>query len=513
MKKTMTFSVLLLLLGNLACSSTSSDPGNAPFLLPSDPPKLEDPVPSQGPMLFSNPLGNAVKGDTAGALTLSRVLKSVQQRFPLLAAAEQQRVINQAKAFSARGAFDLTLKGNAQWAPEGFFENHSVKAQAEQQTGLYGAKFFSGYRIGSGDFDLTFDGKRRTNHGGEIFAGASLPLLEGGSIDEARSKQQQADLEVEVAGAMVVQRRVKFAKEASKAYWQWLASGQQLRIAKDLLGIAELREKQLSKQVEKGEIPKITLVDNERLLANRNEFLISAQREFQKASFALSLFVRDEEERPIIMGVESLPKEFPKALDLDGSRQEIDIARAMEQNPKLQALALKRRQFEIEKKLRANQKLPTLDFSVLASQDRNEDQPSKTKGDFELYLGLEFKFPLQRRKAIGLMRAAEAKLRQIAAEEKFMRNKIRANVLDLLSEINAQSQRITQTKLGVELSRKLAKAERSLFQQGQSDLLRVNLREEAVAKAEIKSVSAQKSFWVSIANYKATLSFIENGLE
>lgn len=513
MNKTMTLSVLLLLASNLACSSTSSEPGNAPFILPSDPPKIKDPAPSQGPSLFSNPLKRAVPGKADGALTLAKVLQSVEESFPLLAVAEQQQVISQAKALSARGAFDLTLKGDAQWAPEGFFENHSLKTQVEQQTGLYGAKFFSGYRIGSGDFDLTFDGKRRTNHGGEIFAGASLPLLQGGIIDEARTKQQQADLEVEVAGAMVIARRIKVAKEASKAYWQWLAAGQQLRIAKDLLAIAERREEQLSKQVEKGEIPRITLVDNERLLANRNEFLISAQREFQKSGLALSLFIRDAEKRPIIMGITSLPKAFPAPLSLESSRQEIDIARAMEQNPKLRALALKRSQFEIEKKLRSNQKLPTLDFSVLASQDRNEDEPSKTKGDFELYLGLEFKFPLQRRKAIGLMRVAQAKLRQIEAEERFMRNKIRAGVLDLLSEINAQSKRITQTSLGVDLSKQLAEAERSLFQQGQSDLLRVNLREEAVAKAEIKSVSAQKSFWVSIADYKAALSFVENGLE
>lgn len=513
MNRATTVSVSLLLFGQLACSSTSQDPANAIFLLPSETPKLRDPAPTTGPTLFSNPLFEPVPAKADGKLSLTKVLKSVQDSFPLLEAAEQDRVIKQAKALSARGAFDLTLKGNALYAPEGFFENHSVKAQVEQQTGLYGAKFFAGYRIGSGDFDLTFDGKRRTNHGGELFAGASLPLLEGGITDEARTKQQQADLDIEVASAMVVSRRIKATKEASKAYWQWVASGRQLRIAQGLLGIAEIREKQLKKQVEKGLIPKITLVDNERLLANRNALVIAARREFQAAGFALSLFLRDEEGRPQLMSIESLPADFPKALDLDRSRQEIDIARAMEQNPKLRALALKRTQFQIERKLRRNQQLPTLDFSILASEDRNDEEPSKTKGGFELYLGLEFKFPIQRRKAIGLQRAAEAKLRQITAEERFMRDSIRAAILDLLSEINAQSQTIVQTTLGVDLSKQLAKAERKLFDEGSSDLLRVNLREEAVAKAQMKQVKAQKSFWVSIANYKASLSFVENGLE
>lgn len=441
-----------------------------------------------------------------GALELFDLLDSMEDSFPLLSAAEQARVISRARALAARAPFDLTLKGKAFYAPNGFFQHNGVDTRLSQRTGLYGLEVFGGYRLGAGDFDPTFDGKRVTNHGGEFNAGFSVPLLQGGAIDEARAAVLAADADVGLADAAVRQRRIAFVLEATRAYWDWLAAGRGLGIARDLLRLAEQRRDQIAKRIERGDLAAIDGVDNERLVAERKAAEILARRKFEKSSLTLSLFLRDAEGRPLLPQLEQLPPGFADPDALDEARVEDDLLRALEQSPKLAAIALKRRQLEVESGLRENQLMPELDFTFKASQDLDDVAPSKTKGDFELALGLELKLPAQQRKARGKLLAARAKLRQLDEQERFLRDSIQAKVRDVISEIRAQVETIVQTRRVVQLSRRLAEAERTLFLQGQSDLLRVNLREDKAAKAEKDTVEALQAYWKSVADYRASLS-------
>lgn len=442
-----------------------------------------------------------------GALGLPELLAGVERTYPLLDVAEQELAIAEGKRLAASGAFDLKLKADGLWQVEGFYENHSFKSGVEQATGLYGATVFGGWRIGRGDFDPTFDGKRLTNYGGEFGGGVRLPLLRGGLIDEDRSAIYSSEIEQDLAAAELRARRIDFAQTAAAAYWKWVAAGQTLGIVENLLKLAEDRQRFVEGNVRGGMLPEITLIDNERLVVKRRALAVKARRKFEQASFKLSLFLRDAEGRPVIPGRERLPDVLPEPVQPRLALISRDLELALRSRPEPQLLNLARDRYRIEARLRKNQRLPTLDVAVMATQDQDQRHPSKTKGPFELHLGLEFAFPVQQRKARGKLAAARAKLRRLEAKASFVSDKIRAQVRDALSELQADYERVGQARRAAVLARRLAIAEERKFELGKKKvtIIVLNIRETSAAEAEIMAIEIVADYWMAVAEYRAAI--------
>jgi hypothetical protein len=77
----------------------------------------------------------------------------------------------------------------------------------------------------------------------------------------------------------------------------------------------------------------------------------------------------------------------------------------------------------------SNLTLPALDGVVAGSQDVGAPTSEKRdKSQFELEAGVQLEVPLQRREAAGKLRAAQAKLAQVAAKRRLSEQKIVAQV-------------------------------------------------------------------------------------
>jgi len=499
----------LLLVGALFAAGCASVDDEDTWLLPVlDPPETEqEPDHVEAATLAvlgsgSRTFGRRWKG---GLLDLEHVLTSVHETYPLLSAARQELVLAQAEQLKALGAFDLKLKASALWGATGFYENHSAKAVLEQQTGLYGLKAWGGYRLGAGDFDPTFDGKRVTNHGGEFSAGLSLPLLRDGSIDDARRGLWASAYEREIAGDSVAMRRLRFDQEAAVAYWRWVAAGRRLKVAESLLELAQARQEATEARVRRGALPEIEAVDNQRLVVKRQSLVTKVRREVQKTAIALSLFLRDARGATQRPGLLSLPSAFPEPAAPRLQGLNTDLLRALELRPDLRQYARLRERAALDLRFANNQVLPQLDVFVAGSQDRDGRRPSVTKGEFELSAGLEFSFPFQNRKARGLVAAARAKLDALADKERFLQDKVEAEVRDALSALQAAYEQAGQARQTATLAERVAVAERRRFEVGESDVLRLNLREEAVAEARLGVIDALLHYWSAAATYRAAV--------
>jgi len=141
-------------------------------------------------------------------LELAEVLQSVEQAFPLLLAAEQERSIASGRRLSAEGAFDLNLRTRGVHQ-DGTFPSDRLDFVAEQPTPWCGASFYSGYRFGFGDFPVYY-GDRKTADGGEFRAGVVLPLLRDGPIDRKRASLRQAQMGEPLADALVERSRIDY---------------------------------------------------------------------------------------------------------------------------------------------------------------------------------------------------------------------------------------------------------------------------------------------------------------
>ncbi len=439
-------------------------------------------------------------------LELEAVINSVIESYPLLRSAMLGRNIAQGDLLAANGEFDLKLKGDTLNMPVGNYENYRQFVGAEQP--LYaGGSVFGGYRLGTGNFPIYY-GERATNLGGEFKAGVLLPLAQNHTIDDRRAGLWRNQWEVQGVEPEIQAQLIEFIRVASITYWNWLAAGQNVQIAEDLLKNATERNDGLRIRVQKGDAPAIELTDNERLIVSRRTKLIDAQRKFRQSAVKLSLFLRDESGEPVVIDQSRLPLEFPEATDPSPRDLDTDIQSAIANRPELRALAIFSEQLNIDLAAANNLFLPQIDVVLATSQDVGSpaDPKKNDKSQLELEGGLVASVPLQRRKARGKFNAVEAKLAQVRAKTGFTQNKIVAEVQSTSAALNAAFQQLAQAHRSLDLARQMEAAERRKFDLGDSNLLLVNIREQATADAASTEVDARLNYFDAQADYRAVLA-------
>jgi outer membrane protein TolC len=437
----------------------------------------------------------AVGSETA--LSLAEVLRSVERHHPLVAAVLEERAMADARQLASRGAFDLRFEAGSKLKPEGFYETYEAGVGLKQPTTLWGSEFYAGYRIGDGDF-AAWDGDLLTNEGGEFRAGVRVPLLRDRAIDKRRAGLREADLDVAVSTPLIERNLLELRQAATMA-----SSGMRVSLARQLLEIAEVRQVQLKRRVDRGAVPEIDLVDNERLILERQARRIDAERAFEQATVNLGLFLRDENGMPRPARAENLPRGFPEEFKPDSASLESDVEEALERQPLLQQLALEIEKAELKLQLAENRYLPGLAVSVGASNDVGAAAKfPDDKGPAVLEARLEFELPVQRREARGEIAEATAKLRQLREKLRFTEDKIAADVRKSVIALTAAHDQVDATRRNQELADRLRLAEERKLDLGTSNLLSVNIRELQAFDAAAKLISTQADYFKALANYQ-----------
>lgn len=443
-----------------------------------------------------------------GSLELSEVLQSVEQFFPLLAAAEQERPIAAGQRLAAEGAFDLNLRARG-ITQGGTFPSNRLDALLEQPTPVYGTSFFTGYRFGLGDFPVYY-GDRQTAEGGELRAGVLVPLLRDGPIDRRRATLRQAQIGEFLADPIVQRARIDYFRAAARAYWSWVGAGEQYFVTEALLRIARDRQAGLEEQFRRGQIAEFVVIDNQRLIIEREGALIAAERRLQQTAFDLSLFLRDPNGNPVVPASSRLPRSFleqqPPPPATERLRDDVETAYAL--RPELVRFQLLKERAAVELRLAENQTYPALNAAVAGAQDVGKGK--KSTGIFALdrsvvEASVVLDVPLQRREARGRAQAAQATLMQLLAQERFARDQIAAEVQDAVSNLDRTYQRLQLARQEQRIAQRVAELELARFRKGQGTLLEVNLRELAAAGAQAKVVDALADYYRAQADHRAAL--------
>lgn len=438
------------------------------------------------------------------ALGLDELLAAVDLHHPLLTAARTGNDAAEAGLLAARGTFDTALRARGAAVPLGYYVGGRIDFAIEQRTSLWGTRLVAGYRLGRGDYP-DYYGYQRTLSAGEIRAGVEVPLWRGGPIDPGRAAIRKARLGREVAAAEVERERLHLHRDATHAYWEWVAAGVGYRIAEEQLALARQRADQLLLRVERGDLPAIDALDNQRAVLQRSAALIAARRKLEQTAIELSLFLRDRQGQPILVAPDRLPTHLP-APGAGAPDPHDQVTQALARRPELATLARQRLQAEVDRRLARNERAPAVDAGMMVLRDfgRGPDLLAPTELQAILFVDV----PLQARAARGKIREAEAKIAAIEAKSKFVRDKIAAEVLDAISALLAAHERIDAAHEAVEVAGELADAERKRFERGASSLLFVNLREQQVAEAALLRVSALLDYHRAVADLAASTAAI-----
>ncbi|PRP92949.1 Outer membrane efflux protein [Enhygromyxa salina] len=429
-------------------------------------------------------------------LTLAEVLDAVAAADPRLVAAQKKIDAADGELLGARGGFDTKVAMRGLIQPLGYYQHGLVDVRVEQATPLWGLGVWSGWRLGLGEFAV-YDGKLRTADAGELRAGVSLPVWQGGPIDRTRADISQARIGQQRAGLERDAKQLELEAKAAKAYWIWVTTGLELEIERSLLGIALERDGGLRRQIELGEVEAIVGTDNRRVILAREARVVGAEREFQAAALELSLFLRDARGEPDLAGAERLPLAFPELAPPGVVDIETEIQTAVDRRPDLAAVHAGREQAEVELRLAKNLRSPAIDLSAWAAKDIGPGPADRLPA--ELVAMVEIEVPIPLRKARGQLQAARAELGQIDAKLRFARDRVAVDVRDAHSALAAAYQRAQLAREQVDLAQTLARAELRRFELGAGDLLLVNLRELATATAAREQVEALADYFVAKA--------------
>lgn len=439
-----------------------------------------------------------------GQLDLSQVINSVYQTYPSLEAAIHQRGIALGQQISAQGAFDTKFKAASENTPVGFYETFRQSIGFVQP--LYqGGEVFAGYRIGRGSFEPWYK-ERQTNGGGEFKTGVLVPLSRNREIDERRAELWKSSYERLIVEPEIQAQLIDSVQKASYAYWEWVAAGENYRVASDILKLANDRTSRIRSQVDSGLLDPPELTDNLRLVAEREAKLSSARQKLEKAAIKLSLYHRGIDGTPIVPDSSLLPG-FPTATFIDDSQVAADSQIALQQRPELSVYTLLKRQLDVEYAEACNQLKPEVDAVLTASKDTGEPTSSKNdKGDFQLDASVFVNVPIQRRKARGKIQSIESKVSQLNAKRRLTENQIVVDVQSAYASLTNSFQQVQEAQKAVKLTEELADRERRNFDLGASDLLKVTLREQYAVESQQKAIEALLDYFTAQANYRAALA-------
>ncbi len=432
-------------------------------------------------------------------LEVPEVLASVARSFPLIEAARREQDVAAGAALEARGAFDIKVKAGAETL-QSYYDNDRLKTTIEQPLAPLGMTLFGGYRVGRGDF-AQYDTKALTLDDGEVRAGFNLPLLRDRGVDARRAGLRVTDIGINVAAQTVAKARLSYFKDALKQYWDWVAAGRQLDVARSLLELAERRDVDLASAVGLGQLAPVERTDNLRVILQRRSALVVGQRGLEATAINLSLYYRGPDGAPQRPSPDRVPLRLPEPVPLQPGDEARAIDEALLRRPEVLSLRFKRNQQEVETGLAGNGLLPTLNLFADLSRDYGEG-PITRRGN-ELAAGLFFELPLQRRKASGKLTQAQAKLSMIDAELRFVQDRVRADVQDAASALRAAFQSVDLVRQELAVARELESLERDRFDLGDSTQFLVNLRELNTADAAFREIKALADYQKALVEFEA----------
>jgi outer membrane protein TolC len=461
---------------------------------------------------LGEPLDMALRN---GPLLPEEVLRSSALTFPAILEAFEREAAARADQLSADGAFDLMLKGEYYDRLTGFYSGGFAKAEARQPLRPYGAEVFGSYRVSDGTFP-TYENYNYTNNLGEVKVGALFSLLRNRDIDSRRFAIEDTRLAASQARLDVMLVQLNVQHEALRAYWRWVAAGEEIRVFEELLEIAEARQIGLSREVSEGARARIALTENEQNLLRRRTLLEQARRDFLTASNALGYYLRGSDGQMVVPTREMLPDlARMKAVTSPEVLATTPVAEVIRNRPELQTFQLALERANNKVALRQNDLQPSLNASVELSRDFGQIGPGGPGFDStDTVVGVTFSVPLQRRTARGAVQRAEAELRETELRQRRIADQITTDVSNILANLGAAIKLADLADAEVKQANQMVQAERTRFRLGAGEFFLVNAREETAANARISAIRAQLAGRLAEASYNAaTMNLKALGLE
>jgi len=428
----------------------------------------------------------------AQVLSPEQFIEQVRSFHPIAKQANIKVEKANAALLSAKGGFDPTIEMEASRKTfDGknyyFFTNPEFKIP----TRIGGMDIKAGLEDNGGLFL-----NNQITRGQSSYLGLEMPLLKGLLIDQRRANLQQASLFTQQSEQDRLKMQNDLLYDAYNAYWQWAGSYQLFSIYRQFLQVSLDRFRLVKLAYANGDR---ALIDTIEALTQVQQFQLlqtDAKVKLVNAQLELANFLWNENDAAYLLNEKFVPDTVQFQMYMTVENPDQLIIRANAENPSIQSLNVELAALEVERKLKFQSLLPSLNIKAnLLNQGYNV---MKNFGGALLqnnYVwGVQFKIPLFLREGQGAYKQAKLKIAEtnyeLNAKQWSIANKIRAYYAEsiLLKEQIAAAQQAYNGYTS------LLKAENLRFQNGESSLFLLNTRENKVIETAEKLIQLRAKY-------------------
>jgi outer membrane protein TolC len=425
------------------------------------------------------------------------VIASANKNYPKILSYYEKVSAAEGSALASLGFFDIKLKHSYFDRTRGFYDGKTSDTTLEKELGFMGAKVYGGYRKSFGSFP-DYEGGSRTNDGGGYRVGGRVSLLKDSMIDQSRLGVILANLGLQESKIQLETIKKEIERDATKAYWKWIAAAKVFHIYDDLYQLSLKRQSQLEERLKKGDVAQIIVAENKKNILRRKSALAKARQDFENAAIYLSLFWRAENGAPIVPKQNQVPENDFALNEIKNSAQ--DLETALTNRPELRILKIQKEENSNQLKYSDNLFKPQLDVDFGTSKDLGNGPASRSQANN--YVGLDFSIPLQQREARGKSSQYQSKLKSLKFEQQLTEEKIKAEIERIKVQISSIVEMYHNLIEEAKLADLLENSEREKFKHGASNFFLVNLREQDTAASKAAVMEMYEKYQSALADYK-----------
>lgn len=451
---------------------------------------------------------NAQQSDSL-RLSVVDFIQKVKTYHPIAKAAALQVPKANAELLMAKGAFDPTLEFVADRKTfDGknyyFYNTSSIKVPlpiGDVKTGIEN----NGGELKNPEF----------TSGRSSFAGVEIPVAKGLLLDKRRAALQQARIAVN-AGAVEQRMMVNdVLLDAITAYYEWAAADALVEIFNDYAQVSYQRLQGIKTLFVNGDKPQMDTLEAFAQYQSFEQLKLDALVKRTSATYELDNYLWDTNSQPQGLLPQIKPQDNWMEITLNWQTLEALQTTARQQNPFLQQYDFKLRSLEIERRLKFQELLPTVNLKAnLLNRGYNIlENPNAAFFQNNYKWGLEVKIPLFFREGRGAYKMAKLKIQET---DFFFQQKILTVQNKLADYYNQANQYLAQQNIingNVNNYRQLLRSENLRFANGESSVFVINARESKLIEALQKSIEINVKMRKAYYNIYWLIGNTEEGVQ
>lgn len=436
--------------------------------------------------------------DSSLRLSPEEFLNLVRQYHPVARQAGMLVDGSEARLLSARGFFDPSLYFSSdQKTFDGKLYYSYQNAELKLPT-WFGVEFKAGIENNDGNYLNS-----EATMGQSSYAGISIPLAKNLLMDQRRAMLAQAKLLVSQSQAERQLAINDLLFDAAATYWQWVQQYRVFNLLTNAVAINEKRYNALRITVEQGDRAGVDSAEALTQLLSFKAQQAEAWNNFLGAGYELSNYLWTEDGQPYQMPAAVVPSaKLEETNPYKIQYQPLDdlLAVAGESHPKLQAFKYKMDALEVERRLKLQSLLPTvnLKYNALAEGYQFWKGWNATSLENNYKFGVDIGMPLLLRQGRGDYKGAKIKISATELEIDNTRQVIASKVKQYYADMVNQLQQLRLNEQALAAYQKVFEAEQMKFEMGESNLFMLNSRENKVLESQQKVAMLKTKFFKAL---------------